>query len=99
MSGVDLKDLESGAADPTAAVSEPVETPVGADLAESLGETANLDLLMDVDMKLTVELGRARRVRRSPRSHRRLAMARLAAWISSQVISPKSFWRKVSSGL
>ena len=32
----------------------------GDDLAESLGETANLDLLMDVDMKLTVELGRAR---------------------------------------
>jgi flagellar motor switch protein FliN len=30
------------------------------DLGVDLGDNANLDLLMDVDMKLTVELGRAR---------------------------------------
>jgi flagellar motor switch protein FliN/FliY len=60
MSGEDLKDLEPGAVDAATAVSDPADAPAGADLAQSLGETANLDLLMDVDMKLTVELGRAR---------------------------------------
>jgi len=30
------------------------------DLGVEVGDSANLDLLMDVDMKLTVELGRAR---------------------------------------
>lgn len=60
MSNEDQLDLGTGTGAETevATATEPdLDTEVS---AEDLGENANLDLLMDVDMTLTVELGRSR---------------------------------------
>jgi flagellar motor switch protein FliN/FliY len=64
MSGEDRNDLNPGieqpdlAGDAVAVADAPHAD--AEDLAAELGESANLDLLMDVSMKVTVELGRAR---------------------------------------
>ena len=65
MSGEDRTDLQQNTADAgmatmTPTADEGVDQLTPADLGVDLGESANLDLLMDVDMKLTVELGRTR---------------------------------------
>jgi len=65
MSGDDRNDqqvdqeLGGGAATAAADPGVPQATS-GTDLGGEAGNSANLDLLMDVDMRLTVELGRAR---------------------------------------
>ena len=64
MSGEDRTDLQPDLGQDTATAtadpprSENQLTPE--DLGVEVGDSANLELLMDVDMKLTVELGRAR---------------------------------------
>jgi flagellar motor switch protein FliN/FliY len=62
MSGEDRIDLERDRDDEAVATLEPpLADRSGIDEAGAArGDAANLDLLMDVDMKLTVELGRAR---------------------------------------
>ena len=63
MSGEDRNDLNSGIDQPDLAgdaVAVADQPQAAEDLAAELGESANLDLLMDVSMKVTVELGRAR---------------------------------------
>lgn len=58
MSNEDQLDLGT---DTETAVATPTEPDADTEFsAGELGENANLDLLMDVDMKLTVELGRSR---------------------------------------
>ncbi|HOX26428.1 MAG TPA: flagellar motor switch protein FliN [Candidatus Krumholzibacteria bacterium] len=56
MPGEDRIELGAATGSPTATA----QTLTAEDLGVAAGESANLDLLMDVDMKLTVELGRAR---------------------------------------
>ncbi|MFO7653890.1 MAG: flagellar motor switch protein FliN [Candidatus Krumholzibacteriia bacterium] len=66
-------DIETPSATATASGGSPEHEPGGtairtedcteailADLAESVGDPRNLDLLLDVNLKITVELGRAR---------------------------------------
>lgn len=63
MSGEDRNDLNTGIDQPDLAgdaVAVADQPQAAEDLAAELGESANLDLLMDVSMKVTVELGRAR---------------------------------------
>ena len=63
MSGEDRNDLNSGIDQPDLAgdaVAVADQPQAAEDLAAELGESANLDLLMDVSMKVTVELRRAR---------------------------------------
>ncbi len=65
MSGEDRIDQQQSTADAgartaTATADDGVGKLTPEDLGVDLGESANLDLLMDVDMKLTVELGRTR---------------------------------------
>lgn len=64
MSGEDRTDLQPDSGPDTVATAD-IPTPgqgslTPEDLGVDIGDSANLDLLMDVDMKLTVELGRAR---------------------------------------
>ncbi len=61
MFGEDRTDLQPDASAETAVATEEAGGQLSPeDLGVDLGDSANLDLLMDVDMKLTVELGRAR---------------------------------------
>jgi len=62
MFGEDRTDLQTDASAGSAVATEEAGggTLSPEDLGVDLGDSANLDLLMDVDMKLTVELGRAR---------------------------------------
>lgn len=61
MSGEDRIDLQPNPGAETEVATETAEGRLSPeDLGVDLGDSANLDLLMDVDMKLTVELGRAR---------------------------------------
>ncbi len=65
MSGEDRTDLQPDPGAEATATMDPPSADTGGqlspeDLGVDLGDSANLDLLMDVDMKLTVELGRAR---------------------------------------
>jgi len=61
MSGEDRTDLQPESGPETVATADPGENELTPeDMAVDLGDSANLELLMDVDMKLTVELGRAR---------------------------------------
>ena len=61
MSGEDRTDLQPESGPATVATADPGDSQLTPDdIAVDLGDSANLELLMDVDMKLTVELGRAR---------------------------------------
>ena len=61
MSGEDRTDLQPESGPETVATADPGENQLNPEeLGVDLGDSANLELLMDVDMKLTVELGRAR---------------------------------------
>lgn len=65
MSGEDRNDLQPDPGAESVATMDQSASPAGdqlspEDLGVEPGDSANLDLLMDVDMKLTVELGRAR---------------------------------------
>ena len=61
MSGEDRTDLQPESGPETVATAEPGDSqPTPDELGVEPGDSANLELLMDVDMKLTVELGRAR---------------------------------------
>ena len=61
MSGEDRTDLQPESGPETVATVDPGENQLTPEeLGVDLGDSANLELLMDVDMTLTVELGRSR---------------------------------------
>ena len=61
MSGEDRTDLQPESGPETVATADPDDSQLTPEeLGVEPGDSANLELLMDVDMKLTVELGRAR---------------------------------------